>query len=68
MVGRCKNNFVVGAKKTASCQIEFSGGKRKRDETLNIKEGGISIIEDRETGGQPNKLSKHSFLPGNNKD
>ena len=44
MVGRCNKNIVVGAKKTASCQLEFSGGKRKRDETLNIKEGGISTL------------------------
>ena len=64
-VGSCNNNTSVGAKKTASCQLEkleISGGKRKR-EAVNIK---LVNLEDRETGGQPNKLSKYSFLPGNN--
>jgi hypothetical protein len=38
-VGSCNNNTSVGAKKTASCQLEkleISGGKRKR-EAVNIK-------------------------------
>ena len=53
--------ILVGDKleKTASCQLEFSGGKRKQD--IIIEE----IIEDRKTGGQPNKLSKYLFLHGN---
>ena len=55
MVGGGNKNIIVGDsfEKTASCQIEYSGAKRKRE-----------IKGDRETGGQPNKLSKYSFLPG----
>ena len=55
MVGGGNMNIIFGDsfEKTASCQIEYSGAKRKRE-----------IKGDRETGGQANKLSKYSFLPG----
>ena len=55
-----KQKVIVGDIKTASCKLEFSGGKRKQgiNEEENIKLG------ERETGGQPSNLSKLSFLPG----
>ena len=58
VVGGCKQTGIVGDIKTASCQLELSGGKRKRGINDNIK------LKDREIGGQPSKLSKLSFLPG----
>ena len=59
VVGGGNKNTIVGdsSSKTASCQLEFSGGERKR-----------GIIEDRETAVQPNKLSKYSFITGKQTD
>jgi hypothetical protein len=42
-LGSYKNNSAVGAKKTASCQLEnlkVLRGKRKLDEIVNFEEGG----------------------------
>ena len=48
-------NEKVGYIKTASCQLELSGGKRKW----------ITGTEDKDSGGKPIKIQKHVFFSGN---
>ena len=57
IMGGCKESGESKQVMTATCQSGVSsGGKRRYCE-----------IEDRETGGQPNKAPKHNLLPGINK-